>query len=213
MLVGLVPVGGNASRLNIPFSKSMVPQKGFDYYNPVINHCVQNLVNTGVDKIVFGHGATYKQDILAYYQDTLFQHVIEEKGPSDGGNRFVNNILNIVEAEDYIFCLPDTVSTTTNYKDLLIKNNVVCGMYTIPDEVKGDRPLPNGKFDVKTFKTNINANTSWGTIKINKEVLEKNKIQSHIGEWLNGIKIEKVNLGKMVDIGTWTGYNYYLNNF
>jgi len=213
MIVGLVPVGGNSTRLNIPFSKSMLPQKGFDYYNPIINHCVQNLINTGVNKIVFGHGANYKQDIFSYYQSDLFQHVLEESGPSDGGNRFVNNIYKIVPAEDYIFCLPDTISTTKNYKDLLIKNKVVCGMYTIPDKVKGDRPLGNDKFDVKTFKTNLNENTSWGTIKITKAVLEKHKIHSHIGEWLNEIKIKKVHLGKMIDIGTWEGYNYYLNNF
>jgi hypothetical protein len=213
MIIGLVPVGGHATRLNIPYSKSMLPQKGFDYFNPIINHCVQNLINTNVDKIIFGHSSKYKQDILSYYQNSIFCHILEEDGPSDGGNRLINNITKNFPADNYIFCLPDTITTITHYKDLLIKNKTVCGMYNIPDSVKGDRPLSNGKFDIKTFKTKNNSNQAWGTIKIPKTVLETNQIQGQIGEWLNKQNVQKIFLGDMVDIGTWAGYNYYLNNF
>jgi protoheme ferro-lyase len=212
MIIGLVPVGGNSTRLNIPFSKSMLPQKGFDYYNPIINHCVQNLINTGVDKIIFGHGCTYKQDILAYYQNDLFCHLLEQKGPSDGGNRFINNIVQSFPAKDYIFCLPDTITTATHYKDLLIKDEVVCGVYSIPEEIKGDRLLPNGQFNVKTVKTQANSHLVWGTIKFTNTSLQ-NKITKEIGDWLNEQHLQTRPLGKMIDIGTWKGYNYYLNEF
>ncbi len=212
MIIGLVPVGGDATRLNIPYSKAMLPQKGFDYYNPVINHCVQNLINTGVDKIIFGHGCVFKQDILAYYQNNIFCHLLEQEGPSDGGNRFINNVFENFPAKDFIFCLPDTITTATHYKDLLIKDIVVCGMYDIPNFTKADRLLNNGGFDVKALKKQTNSNTGWGTIKFTKTSLQ-NKITKEIGCWLNEQKFRTVSLGKMIDIGTWKGYNYYLNNF
>lgn len=212
MLIGLVPVGGDATRLNLPYSKAMLPQKGFDYYNPIINHCVQNLINTGVNKIIFGHGSVYKQDILAYYQRDIFCHLLEQEGPSDGGNRFINNTVESFPAEDYIFCLPDTVTTATHYKDLLVKDNLVCGIYDIPSFLKGDRLLLDGKFDVKSIKTQKNSHHVWGTIKFTNASLQ-NKITKEIGNWLNEKDFQIRLLGKMIDIGTWKGYNHYLNTF
>ena len=55
MIVGLIPVGGKGTRLGLFFPKEMLPQIGFDYYNPLINLTVTNMLETGVEKIYFIH--------------------------------------------------------------------------------------------------------------------------------------------------------------
>lgn len=208
--VAIIPVGGKAVRLGLPYSKSMLPQKDFDYYNPIINHCITNLHNTNVDLIVFGHGLTFAHDIKEFYPD--HHHILEKLPDSDGGIELINNVADQYPAGQYIFCLPDTISTVNNYLSLLDFPGTVCGMYNISDNLRGDRLLDNGKFDIKSLKNKNNSTNVWGTIKFDRNTLIKNPIDREIGEWLNLNNFTTVDLGSMIDIGTWAGYNHYLNN-
>ena len=60
---GLVPVGGKGLRLSLPFSKEMLPQKNYDYYNPLINHVVEKMLLAGVEIVYFIHGEEFKKDL------------------------------------------------------------------------------------------------------------------------------------------------------
>ena len=61
MIYGLVPIGGRGTRLGLTFSKEMLPQKGFKYFNPVSNHLVSTMQEAGADEIVFIHGFEFKR--------------------------------------------------------------------------------------------------------------------------------------------------------
>ena len=63
MIYGLVPIGGKGTRLGLSFSKEMLPQKGFLYFNPVSNHLVNTMQNAGAEQIVFIHGFEFKKDV------------------------------------------------------------------------------------------------------------------------------------------------------
>ena len=79
MIYGLIPIGGQGTRLGLPFSKEMLPQKNYGFYNPVSNHLVQKMLFAGAEKIFFIHGKNTKQDVSEFYSDAQkFVH-IEQK--------------------------------------------------------------------------------------------------------------------------------------
>jgi UTP-glucose-1-phosphate uridylyltransferase len=47
MIYGIVPVGGSACRLNLPYPKELLPLKGFDSYKPVRQITIENMVDAG----------------------------------------------------------------------------------------------------------------------------------------------------------------------
>ena len=41
MIIGCVGIGGKGTRLGMTFSKEMLPQRNYMFYNPISNHLYQ----------------------------------------------------------------------------------------------------------------------------------------------------------------------------
>ena len=94
MIYGLIPVGGKGIRLGLPYSKEMLPQKNFDYFNPLVNHIVEKMKLAGAEKFYFVHGAEFKKDIIEYFNQEIFVHILQENlGFANVILDFYNNVL------------------------------------------------------------------------------------------------------------------------
>ena len=65
MIKGIVPIGGFGTRLGMTFSKEMLPQKNYNYYNPISNHLVSRMLEAGAEEIIFIHGDELKNDVTS----------------------------------------------------------------------------------------------------------------------------------------------------
>ena len=190
MIYGLIPIGGKGLRLGLPYSKEMLPQKNFTYYNPIVNHTVAKMLSARVDHIVFVHGKNFKKDVKKFYQD---------------------------DHDQIVFGLPDTIYQGNPFKELLTHPNIVAGLFQASDYSLVDR-LWHGKFQVKSPKTNENEVWFWGTLKFDgadiKKMIDDKQFNKHteIGSILNEYDFRCAYFNKYFDLGTWKGYNDYLNS-
>jgi hypothetical protein len=218
MIYGLIPVGGKGLRLSLPFSKEMLPQKGYDYYNPILNHLVEKMKKSGAQYIYFVHGKSYKKDIINYYSGKEYIHITQNKlGFSRVLKTFFNKIKNQKNDYKIIFGLPDVYFEGNPFPLLLKKSGLVCGLFKTNKTTKVDRLIyKNKKFDVKSIKNKNNSNYFWGVLKFDK-IDFKNLIKqidfdevNEIGDILNKYdKKEFCFLGKYIDLGTWSNLNIY----
>lgn len=223
MIIGLIPVGGKGTRLSLPYSKEMLPQKNYDYFNPIINHLVQKMTLAGAEKICFVHGSEFKNDILNYFDQPSHVHILQEN------TGFANVIRDFHEKVDYeendkiIFGLPDSVFDKNIFISMIHQQGIVCGLFTTNRHSKVDRlDVDKSKFQVKTEKTEQNLDWFWGTIKFDgsdiKQMVSNGMFDTYkeIGDILNQYKISFVYGENYLDLGTWANYNRYLtsnNNF
>ena len=156
MIIGLVPVGGKAKRLNIPFSKEMLPQIGFNYYNPVMNNCVTHMINAGVDQIVFVHGDEYKKEIVNFYSASTFAHITQKNSSPLLVFRDFLSFINFDLNTKILYGLPDSITFENSYIKMLDKKGIVCALFTGGDRLLVDRLNSFNKFDIKSSKTNSN---------------------------------------------------------
>lgn len=223
MIYGIVPVGGVGARLSLPYSKEMLPQKNFDYYNPIANHLVEKMQLAGASKIIFVHGLKYKEDVRQHFNDAAHVHIL--------GNRlgFANVLYNFYEQikpndQDIIlFGMPDSVFDNNLFVEMINFSGTVCGLFTTTKQSKVDRLDKDGKsFLVKTEKTDDNQDFFWGLLKFDGSDIKSMVLDqlfdkhSEIGEILNLYNLKMVYGDSYMDLGTWLGYNCYLadsNNF
>ena len=78
-IYGLIPIGGKGLRLSVPFSKEMIPQKSFDYYNPIVNHLIEKMELAGAQTIVFVHGLEFKKDVKDFFNKDSYVHILQKK--------------------------------------------------------------------------------------------------------------------------------------
>ena len=151
VVYGIVPVGGVGARLSLPYSKEMLPQKNFDYYNPIANHLVEKMQLAGASKIIFVHGLNYKEDVKQHFNDAAHIHIL--------GNRlgFANVLYNFYDQikpndQDIIlFGMPDSVFDNNLFVEMINFSGIVCGLFTTTKQAKVDRLDKDGKsFLVKT---------------------------------------------------------------
>lgn len=218
MVIGLVPVGGKAKRLDIPFSKEMLPQIGFNYYNPVINNCVTHMINAGVDQIVFVHGNNYKREIVNFYSSSTFVHITQKTSSPLLVFRDFLSFINFDPNTKILYGLPDSITFENPYLKMLDKKGVVCALFTGSDRLQVDRLTNFNKFDIKSSKNKLNQSWFWGAIKFDYSDLlsivssiEFN-VCTDIGELLNYNPFNTVRLGQYFDLGTWEGYNEYVKS-
>lgn len=223
MIYGVVPVGGKGTRLSLPFPKEMLPQKGYDYYNPLMNHIVDKMLMAGADKIILVHGTEYKQSIVDYYLGN--NKVTNIKQGTPGFAQILYDFYAQIKPkqDDKILVgMPDTLFDGNPFVEMLHYPNVVCGMFTGSDTLKVDRlnndPHYGRKhFTIKTIKTPETSKWFWGVLKFDgsdiEEMIRQRMFETtEIGDILNEFVCEFVKGNNYIDLGTWENYNIYLNN-
>lgn len=218
MILGIIPVGGVGLRLGLPFSKEMLPQKNYDYYNPIINHLVQKMELAGAAKIFFIHGSEIKTDIAKFFNSDKHIHIKQHNlGFARVFEPFCNYLLEQdITTGEVIFGLPDAYFDGNPFLPLLRnKNSLVCALFQTNDSTKVDRLNKEGNFDIKSVKTSTNQRWFWGAFKVSLKKLlswhskiDYNKTKE-IGEILNSEKKSFVYLKEYLDLGTWDNLNIY----
>lgn len=219
MIYGLIPIGGQGTRLGLPFSKEMLPQKNYGFYNPVSNHLVQKMLLAGAEKIYFIHGKSIKQDVASYYADeSRFQHVLQhELGFANVLKDFYLHS-RIEDSDQCFFGLPDSVFDGNPFPEMLSHTGICAGLFTTSPSTKVDRlTIDATRFEVKTAKTDHNSEHFWGVIKFDGRDIRRFHEDDvyaqtrEIGDILNVYGFEKVYGNSYIDIGTWENYNKYIS--
>ena len=216
-IYGLIPIGGKGLRLSVPFSKEMIPQKNFDYYNPIVNHLVEKMELAGAQTIVFVHGLEFKEDVKNFFNKSSYVHILQKK------KHFASVILDFYnkilpkDNDIVLFGLPDSIFDKNPFIEMLNHKGIVCGLFYTEPQSKVDRLNKKGnKFQIKTTKDKTNQDWFWGVLKfngINIKNMVKSKIferETEIGSILNLYKKHIIYGEKYLDLGTWSNYNRYL---
>lgn len=219
MIYGLIPIGGKGTRMGLPFSKEMLPQRGYNFYNPIVNHLVEKMKIAGAEKICFVHGEEFKQDVCDHFEGDEHIHLLQNKiGFANVILDFINNI-SISNNDIVIFGLPDSIFEGNVFSQLISKQGIVIGLFVTDDDSKVDRlSVSENKFQVKVAKTHNNLNLFWGTLKFDGSDLMNMTINNvfetytEIGDILNLYEKTFIQCGNYIDLGTWSTYNKYLNN-
>lgn len=217
MIYGVIPVGGKGQRLGLPFSKEMLPQKGFDFYNPILHHLVEKMQQAGAHTIVFVHGKEYKQDVKDHYSHACYIH-IKQTEPSFAG--CLQDFATQIPLEDFdavLFGLPDSIFEGNPFEEMLAKLcGIVCGMFRTLPTSKVDRLIvEEDDFEIKSIKTNKNSDWFWGVLKFDGADIKRMinhgdfKKTTEIGEILNNYPRTYVYGGSYIDLGTWENLNEY----
>lgn len=219
MVIGVIPVGGKGLRLGLPFSKEMLPQKNFDFYNPVINHVVSKMELAGAEEIFFIHGNIIKRDIAQYYSNSKYVHLTQDT-PNFAGilEVFYNSIKDIDTYNncEILFGLADSNFDDNPFLEMLRNEGIVCGLFETHPQTKVDRVIKGTKkFQIKSEKNDTNSNYFWGLLKFDMNSLSKLVKETdfskttEIGDMLNNCEKTFVYCGRFLDLGTWTNLNTY----
>jgi len=219
MIYGLIPIGGKGSRLGLPYSKEMLPQKNFDYFNPLVTHVVEKMKFAGAEKICFVHGKDFKKDVTEFFNEHIHVHILQEE------LGFANVILDFckkikIEDDDkIIFGLPDSLFEGNPFIDLIDKKGIVTGLFVTNALSKVDRlEKTKNNFQIKVSKTENNLDLFWGILKFDglnlKKMVEDEVFNSYseIGDILNLYEKTHVICTSYLDLGTWNNYNKYLTS-
>lgn len=216
MIYGLVPVGGKGTRLSLPYSKEMLPQKDYDYFNPVVNHTVEKMELAGAEVVVFVHGEEFKADVRAHFSGHRYMHIRQDVPGFAGVLKDFWTQVRPEPQDRVIFGLPDTVYDGNPFVEMLHCPGICCGLFTTDDDTKVDRLRPDGSFDVKSPKCESNSREFWGVLKFDAENLARMvergdfEADSEIGNILNRYEKGFVSASGYLDLGTWVNYNRYL---
>lgn len=217
MIYGVIPVGGVASRLSIPFPKEMMPLKDYNYYYPVSKLTVDNMISAGCDSIYFIHGKKLKNELIEYYNDKKFIHIQNLKiSFSEVINTFFKHA-KLQRNDTILFGLPDSYYKGNPFIELINNRGLCCGLFKTFDNIKVDRLNNSNKFDVKSQKNENNLNLFWGVIKFDYdslnqyiEILNKSG-HNEVGNIINDIDFSYIILDYYYDLGTWDSLNKYWN--
>lgn len=222
MIYGILPVGGKGTRLSLPFPKELLPQKGFDHYNPVINHIVQKMLEAGADVIYFVHGNDYKQGIVDFYPDSKysrFVHLIQRTpGFATVLRDFYETGVKLTAEDKILFGMPDTIFEGNPFIEMIKSPGIVCGLFSTDPYTKVDRLHKDNEqlFQVKSAKNDYNQNWFWGVLKfdgidLNRIIADKViDLTMEVGLIISGYPKTYVHCESYLDLGTWTNYNRYL---
>lgn len=222
MIYGLIPIGGKGKRLGLPFSKEMLPQKGFSFYNPVLDHMVSKMKEAGADLIVFVHGEEYKKDVTEHYKGLNYVH-IKQSQPSFAGclKDFYEHVQPTRDSK-ILFGLPDSIFEGNLFINALTQPGLVCGLFKTLDSTKVDRlshASSNGVnepfFYVKSVRSEDASEWFWGVIKFTGDdirlMIDDGMFERYteVGDILNRYPKRLVWGGSYIDLGTWENLNEY----
>lgn len=219
MIYGLIPIGGKGTRLGLPYSKEMLPQKNFDYFNPLVNHIVEKMKLAGAEKIYFVHGKEFKKDVQEYFSKENFVHILQDN------LGFANVILDFYNKSDIkdddkvIFGLPDSIFEENPFIELIGKKGIVTGLFVTDSTSCVDRlNIEEKNFQIKTSKSKENLDVFWGILKFDgtniKTMVEDGvfKLHTEIGDILNLYEKTHIRCKSYLDLGTWKNYNRYISS-
>jgi len=219
MITGIVPIGGFGTRLGMTFSKEMLPQRNYKYYNPVSNHLVSKMIDAGAKKIIFIHGDELKSDVTSFFTNDNFIHICQKK------SGFANVLVEFLDythtnKNDILFFgMPDTIFENNPFIEMASIKGVVAGTFITDDESKVDRLEKNMKnFKVKSKMEGMLLNRFWGVLKFDGKNLidayEQNLFEKYteVGDIVNSLGFKIVDGSKYIDLGTWNNYNRYLSH-
>jgi len=220
MIYGLIPIGGKGTRLGLSFSKEMLPQKGFLYFNPVSNHLVTSMQNAGAEQIIFIHGFEFKEDVREFYNDPCYLHFLQKnEGFANVLKEFLINI-ELQKDDIVLFGMPDTVFRGNPFHEMLKHRGIACALFRSNDESKVDRLYVNRqKFAVKQSKNSTFDDRFWGLLKFDGSDMIHIEAEGHfekymeIGNILNQNAFSCIEAEEYLDLGTWDNYNYYLKKY
>ncbi|MEI8055024.1 MAG: hypothetical protein WCH10_03375 [bacterium] len=220
MIYGIVPVGGKGTRLSLPFSKEMLPQKNYNFYNPIANHVVEKMLSAGAGKIVFVHGVELKNEVVEFFSAPHYLHL---KQNTTGVTHVLLDFYNNVQLQNDDICFfgfPDTIFDDNPFVEMLKVPSICVGLFTTYEFVKVDRlSADKSKFMAKTTKIPENLDLFWGVLKLDgcdiQKFVKDNIFSTHIelGDVLNTCSFRMVEGKRYIDVGTWDGYNRYLSDY
>ena len=220
MIYGLVPIGGRGTRLGLTFSKEMLPQKGFKYFNPVSNHLVSAMQDAGAEQIVFIHGFEFKKDVIDFFNGANHKHFLQK---TEGFSNVLRELLvnlTLKNDDSVLFGMPDTVFRGNPFHEMVAHPGIMCGLFTTNNETKVDRLyVDKQKFAVKQPKGPNLQDRFWGLLKfdgidiIGMETDNHFSTYGEIGDIINQYDFSCINAEDYLDLGTWDNYNYYLKNY
>ena len=219
MIKGIIPIGGFGTRLGMTFSKEMLPQRNFNYYNPISNHLVSKMIDAGAEKIIFIHGNELKTDVTSFFTNEIFIHICQKK-PG-----FANVLLEFLDYDrpaknDVLFFgMPDTIFENNPFIKMSNMKDVVACTFITDNYSSVDRLEKNMKnFKVKSQLEDDLLDRFWGVLKFDgKNLLDANKKNlfekyTEVGDIINSLSFETVEENRYIDLGTWNNYNRYLSH-
>lgn len=218
MIYGLLPVGGKGTRLGLPFPKELLPQKGFDHYNPIINHVVQKMRDGGAETICFVHGSEVKKGIVDFYFEDM--HITQRTPGFATVLKDMYEFQNLKDNDTVLFGLPDSIFEGNPFEQMVEHPGIVCGLFNSDPYTKVDRlDKENDQFfEVKSQKHESNQNWFWGVLKFDgsdiRHMVETGLLDRYteVGDILNQYDKTYVYADSYLDLGTWDNYNRYLVN-
>ncbi len=224
MIYGIIPVGGKGVRLGLPFSKEMLPQAGFGFYNPILDHMVSKMKDAGAEIIIFVHGKDVKQDIADHYNGCRFVHIKQAEPSFAGCLKDFFYQVNPKDEDTVIFGLPDSIFEGNPFLELVKKRGVACGLFKTLPSTKVDRlaKMENCGHRWFSVKTTLNQEVTdwfWGILKFDgsdiRQMINARMFDrfTEIGHILSLYDKELVYAGSYIDLGTWENLNEYWRRF
>lgn len=110
-MIGVIPAAGKGTRLNLPFSKELLPLLDKKIYFPVIQNSIEAMIGVGINRIVIvvSH---HKSDLIKFLGNgsrfsVQLLYVIQEEATSLP--QALLEAIKITDKEDILFLMPDTL--------------------------------------------------------------------------------------------------------
>jgi glucose-1-phosphate thymidylyltransferase len=143
--IGLIPAAGKGVRLGLPYPKELYPVIRNNHYKPISEFVVDNLVNAGLQHIVFVVNET-KHQLMGYFGSGqrfgcnisyVVQEVVENgtNSTSPGLAHALNSAYHLVRGKTVFFGMADTLMQPRDvfkqvYEAALPEDDVLFGLFT-----------------------------------------------------------------------------------
>ena len=181
-LIGLIPAAGKGVRLGLPYPKELYPVIRDNHYKPISQFVVDNLVNAGLNHIVFVVNET-KHQLMGYFGSGqrfgchisyVVQEIVEgkTKSTSPGLAHALDSAYHLVKGKTVFFGMADTLMQPRDvfmriYDAAIPDDDVLFGLFTTDRPEKFGMVKLDGKnrvleIDDKPSKTELTE--MWGCI-------------------------------------------------